>query len=67
MSAKKPQIYGTSVKKHKGYSVRILFKVAGKREPSGKYGVFAGKKKKDGEYSSIEESVKAIETLLLAK
>jgi len=65
MSLKKPKIYGKSVLKHKGYNIRIMLKTAGKNEPSGKYGIFAGKNKVEGNDSltSIEEGVKIIDSL----
>jgi len=65
MSLKKPKPYGKSVCKHKGYSIRIIVKTAGKNEPSGKYGIYAGKNKVEGSelVSSIEDGIKTIGSL----
>ena len=65
MSLKKPKPYGKSVCKHKGYSIRIIVKTAGKNEPSGKYGIYAGKNKVEGSelVSSIEDGIKTIDSL----
>jgi hypothetical protein len=65
MSLKKPKSYGKSVCKHKGYSIRIIVKTAGKNEPSGKYGIYAGKNKVEGSelVSSIEDGIKTIDSL----
>lgn len=69
MSLKKPKSFGKSVCKHKGYNIRILLKTAGKNEPSGKYAIFAGKKKVEGvqEITSIDAGVQEIETILNSK
>ena len=64
MSLKKPKPYGKSVCKHKGYSIRIIVKTAGKNDPSGKYGIYAGKNKVEGSelVSSVEDAVKTIDS-----
>ena len=67
MARTKPKSYGKPVKKHKGYTIRLLLKVAGKNEPSGKYAIFAGKNKIEGEHPSVDASVQAVETLIKNK
>ena len=66
MAVKKAKNYGKPVKHHKGYNVRTMFKGAGKKEPSGKFGIFAGKNKLD-EQPSIDAAVTAIDKLVAAK
>lgn len=67
MGKTRTKSYGAPVKKHKGYTIRLLLKVAGKNEMSGKYGIFAGKNRIEGEQPSIDASVQAVETLLKNK
>ncbi len=69
MSLKKPKSFGKSVCKHKGYNVRILLKTAGKNEPSGKYAIFAGKNKVEGQHevTSVDAGIQAIEAIVKSK
>ncbi len=67
MGVKKAKNCGKVVKNHKGYRVRIMLKTAGKNDPSGKFGVYAGKNKISVDYTSIESAVESIDKLLAEK
>ena len=63
MGKNKTKTYGKGVRKHQGYTIRILFKDG--KNPSGKFGIFAGKKMIQ-DAPNVEAAVKQIDQLVLA-
>jgi hypothetical protein len=67
MGVKKPKNCGKIVKDHKGYKVRMMMKTAGKNDATGKFGIYAGKKKVGSDVDSVELAVESIEKILSSK
>lgn len=61
MGKNKSKTYGKPVKKYMGYNIRILLKEG--NNPSGKYGIFAGKKMLK-EVNSVSEGIEEINKII---
>lgn len=64
MGKSKQKTYGKPVKQHQGYNIRTLLKDG--KNPSGKFGIFAGKKMLQ-EVPNVEAGVTEIDKLVNKK
>lgn len=60
MGKNKTKSYGKPVRQHQGYNIRTLLKDG--KNPSGKFGIFAGKKMLH-EAKSVAEAVSKIDSM----
>lgn len=64
MGKSRQRTYGKPVEKHQGYNIRTLLKDG--KNPSGKFGIFAGKKMLK-EVPTVADGIKEIDNLVTQK